>query len=126
VKSQRTAKKNLILFLKINQFPEELLRHDFSPWFYLETHTKKAVLRILIFVHLDIQKQQQKRGVKKISCPTFFCIDKYDIILFLSWCRKYLGLIHKEFLNFLPQKYIKNIGLGSEIWDPEKTIPDPG
>jgi hypothetical protein len=34
-----------------------------------------------------IQKQQQKRGVKNICCPTFFCSHKYhkvEIILFLN------------------------------------------
>jgi hypothetical protein len=42
--------------------------------------------RILIFTHSGsrisdpgsrIQKQQQKRGVKKISCQTFFCSHKF-------------------------------------------------
>ncbi len=34
--------------------------------------------RILIFVHPGsrIQKQQQKRGVKKICCPAYFCSHK--------------------------------------------------
>ena len=39
--------------------------------------------RILIFTHPGsrIQKQQQKRGVKKISFHTFFCSHKFDKIV---------------------------------------------
>jgi hypothetical protein len=38
--------------------------------------------RILIFTHPGsrIQKQHQKRGVKKISCHTFYCSHKYHKI----------------------------------------------
>jgi hypothetical protein len=38
--------------------------------------------RILIFVHpgFRIQKQQQRRGLKKISCPTFFWSRRYHKI----------------------------------------------
>ncbi len=45
--------------------------------------------RILIFTHSgsQIQKQQQKRGVKKISCQTFYVatnFTKLKIILFFK------------------------------------------
>jgi hypothetical protein len=47
-----------------------------------------------------IQKQQQKRGVKKISCPTFFAaknITKLKIILFLiELVKKFVWPIYKE------------------------------
>jgi hypothetical protein len=38
---------------------------------------------ILIFTHSGsrIQKQQQKIGVKKISCQTFFCSHKFHKIV---------------------------------------------
>jgi hypothetical protein len=38
--------------------------------------------RILIFTHSGsrIQKQQQKRGVQKICCQTFFCSHKFHKI----------------------------------------------
>ncbi len=65
------------------------------------------MLRILIFVHLDIQKQQQKRGVKKISCPTFFCSDKYHTNFNFELMKKIFGLIYKELLNFNPKNIIK-------------------
>jgi hypothetical protein len=45
-----------------------------------------------------IQKQQQKRGVKKFF-PTFFVatnITKLKIIIFLNWRRKKFGPIYKE------------------------------
>ncbi len=87
-----------------------------------------------------IQKQQQKRGVKKNS---------QNWILFYFWNaeEKEFGQIFKELFKFLPKKcslcsLIYGFGIrdpGSEIRDPEKTysgsrsqgskrhwIPDPG
>jgi hypothetical protein len=46
-----------------------------------------------------IQKQQQKRGMKKNCCLTFFVatkIKKSKIVLILNWCRKYLGQFTKK------------------------------
>ncbi len=44
-----------------------------------------------------IQKHQQKRGVKKNCCPTFFCSHKYhkivNILFFEQWRKKYAVLI---------------------------------
>jgi hypothetical protein len=48
-----------------------------------------------------IQKQQQKRGVKKISCHTFFCSHKFHKIenyfIFGMLKEKKFGPIFKEF-----------------------------
>jgi hypothetical protein len=55
-----------------------------------------------------IQKQQQKREVKKVSCHTFFVatnLTKLNIILLLKCRRKKFGPIFKEFLKFLPKKF---------------------
>ncbi len=77
-----------------------------------------------------VQKQLQKRGVKKISCHTFFIainLTKLYIILFLKYWTKNLGQFSKNYWTFYSssQKY----GLG--IRDPrsgirKKPIPDPG
>ncbi len=75
--------------------PEQTTRHsvpiqDMATHFqnYKRSRHGQAVLRIrdvypgfriLIFTHSGsrIQKQQQKRGVKKICCQTFFCSHKF-------------------------------------------------
>ncbi len=81
-----------------------------------------------------IQKQQQKRGVKKNLLSYFFCSHKFHKIeyYFILKCRrKNFGPIFKEFLKVLPKKFhyalkCMDLGsgirdLGSEIRDPEKT-----
>jgi hypothetical protein len=85
--------------------------------------------RILIFTHPGsrIQKQQQKRGVKKISWHTFFYSHKFNNIVnyFISEM-----LNKKIWANF--QKIVTKLSKiwvwdpGSEIRDPEKPSPDPG
>ncbi len=46
--------------------------------------------------------------------------------------KKKFGQIFKELQNFLSKKIVTKLSkiwvrdLGSEIWDPEKPIPDPG
>jgi len=57
--------------------------------------------RILIFTHPGsrIQKQQQKREVKKISCHTFLCSHKFHkIVNYFSFevLKKKCGLIFRE------------------------------
>jgi hypothetical protein len=59
----------------------------------------------LNFCPSQIKKQQQKRGVKKIICPTFFkatSITKLKIILVLNWLREILGNLQRiaEHLTF--------------------------
>jgi hypothetical protein len=88
--------------------------------------------RILIFTHpgslvsdpgSQIQKQQQKRGVKKICCYNFLCSHKFHKI------ENYFSfevLKKKIWANFqkICHYAIKNMGLGSGIR--KKPIPDPG
>ncbi len=80
-----------------------------------------------------IQKQQQKRGVKKNCCHTIFCSHKFhkiEIILIFN----NLGQFSRNYRTFNPkhcQKALKNMGLGSGNRDPgsgirRKPIPDPG
>ncbi len=93
-----------------------------------------------------IQKQQQKRGMKKICCHNFLCSHKFHklhIILVLMCWRKKRGQFSKNYRTFYP-KIVNKLSklwiwdLGSEIRDPEKTysgsriqgskrhrIPDP-
>jgi hypothetical protein len=85
--------------------------------------------RILIFTHPGsrIQKQQQKRGMKKISCLlTFFCSYKFHIIenyFILEMLKKKIWAnFQRNYRTF----YAKNLSLSSQkygfgIRDPEKT-----
>ncbi len=59
--------------------------------------------------------------------------SKLKIILFFKCWRIKCGPVFKELWNFLLKNlsvsFLKNMGLGSGIWDPEKNlfrIPDPG
>jgi hypothetical protein len=95
--------------------------------------------RILIFTHPGsrIQKQQQKRGVKKIFCHTFLCSHKFhkiknyfsfEVLKKKIWAnfQRIIELFTLK-LSLSSQKY--GFGIrdpGSEIRDPEKPIPDPG
>jgi hypothetical protein len=77
-----------------------------------------------------IPKQQQKRGLKKISCHSFFCSHKFhkiDNYFSFEMLKKKFGSIFKELYNFLPKKLLlsyQNYGFG--IRDPESEILDPG
>jgi hypothetical protein len=83
--------------------------------------------RIRIFSHPGsrIQKQQQKRGVKKIFVIPFFVttnFTKLKIILVLKCWRKKFGPIFKELWNFLPKKFsLSSQKYDFGIRDPEKT-----
>jgi hypothetical protein len=97
--------------------------------------------RILIFTHPGsrisdlgsrisdlgsrIQKQQQKRGVKKISCHIFLSSYKFHKIehyFSFEVLRKQSGPIFKELKNFLPKKLsLSSQKYGFGIRDPEKT-----
>jgi hypothetical protein len=79
-----------------------------------------------------IQKQQQKRGVKKISCHNFLCSHKF---LKIANCFSFEVLKKKIWANFqrIIELFTQNIvnklskiwvwDPGSEIRDPEKTYP---
>ncbi len=78
-----------------------------------------------------IQKQQQKRGVKKkFVVITFYVatnLTKLQIILFLKCWRQKIEPIFKKLYNFLPKKLsLSSQKYGFGIRDPEKPIPDPG
>jgi hypothetical protein len=85
-----------------------------------------------------IQKQQQKREVKKISCHTFLCSHKFHkIVNYFSFevlKKKIWTKFSKNYRTFYQkncQKALKNMVLGSGIRDPrsgirKKPIPDPG
>ncbi len=75
-----------------------------------------------------IQKQQQKREVKKISCHTFLFSHKiHKIVNYFSFevlKQKNLGQFSKNYRTSyqkICQKALKNMVLGSGIRDPEKT-----
>ncbi len=77
--------------------------------------------RILIFTHPGsrIQKQQQKRGVKKICCHNFLCSHKFHKI------ENYFSfevLKEKIWANFQRIIWVWDPGAGT----PKKPIPDPG
>ncbi len=77
-----------------------------------------------------IQKQQQKRGVKKVVKPFFIATNftKLKIILFLNAEEKDLGQFLKNYRNLFPKNLSlssKNMGLGSGVRDPRSGIRDP-
>jgi hypothetical protein len=75
-----------------------------------------------------IQKQQQKRGVKKISCHTFLCSHKFHklkIILVLKCWRKKFGPISKNYKTFYPKNFVTKLSK-IWVWDPGSGIRDPG
>ncbi len=60
-----------------------------------------------------IQKQQRKKGVKKISCHTFFCSHKFHKIenyFIFETLKKKICANFKEIQNFSPKK----LGLSSQ------------
>jgi hypothetical protein len=94
--------------------------------------------RILMFTHPGsripdlgsrIQKQQQKRGVKKICCHNFLRSHKfYKIANYFSFevLKKKFGPIFKELENFLPKKLsLSSQKYGFGIRDPTSGIRDP-
>ncbi len=90
---------------------------------------------ILIFTHPGsrIQKQQQKRGVKKICCHTIFGSHKFHKIEIYFIFEMLKKIIWAYFQRIMEQKPLKNMGLGSGIPDPQhwvrnpwKNVPIPG
>ncbi len=101
-----------------------------------------CLFRILIFIQPDpdvgsripVQKQQQKRGVKKICFHTFLCnqnFTKLKIILVLK-CWEKIWANFQRFIEFLPKKLSQSSQkYGFGIRDPrtgirKNPIPDPG
>jgi hypothetical protein len=82
-----------------------------------------------------IQKQQQKRGVKKIFCHTFLCSHKFHKIenyFSFEVLKKKIWANFQRIIELFTQKLaLSSQKFGFGIRDPEKTysgsrIPDPG
>jgi hypothetical protein len=93
--------------------------------------------RILIFTHPGsrIQKQQQKRGVKKIFCHTFLCTHKFHKIenyLSFEVLKKKNWANFQRIIELFTQKIVTKFSkIGFGIRDPGSgknlfRIPDPG
>jgi hypothetical protein len=98
--------------------------------------------RILMFTHPGsripdprsrIQKQQQKRGVKKISCLNFLCSHKFHKIAnYFSFevLKKKIWATFQRIIELLPKKFsLSSQKYGFGIPDPgvkkRHRIPDP-
>jgi hypothetical protein len=82
-----------------------------------------------------IQKQQHKRGVKKIRCQTFYCCHKFHKIesyfIFLKLKKKILASFQRIIELFTQNLSLSSKKYGVGIRDPrsgiwKKPIPDPG
>ncbi len=78
-----------------------------------------------------IQKQQQKRGVKKICCHTFFCSHKFPKIenyFIFEMVKNKMWANYQRIIELFTQKLsLSSQKYGFGIRDPEKKpIPDPG
>jgi hypothetical protein len=76
----------------------------------------------------DPKTATKERGEKKLLSYFFVITNftKLNIILFLKCWEKNLGQFSKNYWSFYPKSFnyaLKNMGLGSEIRDPEKTYP---
>jgi hypothetical protein len=86
--------------------------------------------RILIFTHPGsrIQKQPQKREVKKISCHTFLCSHKFHkIVNYFSFevLKKKMWANFQRIIELFTKKVVKKL-LKIWFWDPGSGIRDPG
>ncbi len=92
----------------------------------------------LIFTHPGswipgsrIQKREQKRGVKKKICHTFFCSHKFHKIVHYFVFEKHKKKIWANFqwiIELLTQKMVTKLSK-IWVWDPGSVIgffPDPG
>ncbi len=86
---------------------------------------------ILIFTHPGsrIQKQQQKRGVKKISCHTLFCSHKFHQIencFIFEMMKKIVWANFQRIIELFNQKIVTKLSK-IWVWDPgsEIRIRDP-
>ncbi len=80
-----------------------------------------------------IQKQQEKRGVKKICCHTFFCSHKFHKIeyyLIFDMLKTIIWPNFQRTMEVFTQKIVTKLSK-IWVWDPrsgirKKPIPDPG
>ncbi len=82
-----------------------------------------------------ILKQQQKRGVKKISCHIFFCSHKFyklKIIFFWKCWKKILArigiieLFAQEFVTNLSKIWVQNPGSGKKTYSRSRSKGQKG
>jgi hypothetical protein len=77
-----------------------------------------------------IHKQEQKRGVKKVSCHTFFCIQKFHKIvnyfIFEMLKKKNLASFQRIIELFFQKLSLSSQKYGDGIRDPSFGIRDPG
>jgi hypothetical protein len=127
--------------LKSDVFNPDILKHDVL-WVYLIGLAEVAAARILIFAHPGsrIQKQQQKRGAKKLVFIPFFSHKFHKIVNYFIFemLKKKLWDSFQRIIEFFIQKFITKLSkiwvwyLVSEIRDPgvqgskRHRIPDPG
>ncbi len=91
--------------------------------------------RILIFTHPGsrIQKQQQKRGVKKICCHNFLCSHKFhkianyfsfEVLKKKTWSnfQRIIELFTQKIVTKLSKIWIWDQGSGKNLFQ----VPDPG
>ncbi len=78
-----------------------------------------------------IQKQEQKWGVKKICCHTFFCSHKFHKIVnyfIFEMPKKKIWANFQRIIELFTQKIVLNLSK-KWVWDPgsgKKPITDPG
>ncbi len=80
-----------------------------------------------------IQKQQQKRGVKKFCCHTFFCSHKFNKIenyFIFEMLKKTMWAFIQRIIELFTQTFVTKL-TKILLWDPgseirKKPIPDPG
>jgi hypothetical protein len=79
-----------------------------------------------------VQKQIQKKGVKKNCCPTFFCSHKNhknENYINFELVKKKIWAHLQRIIELSAQKFVIKLGLGSGIRDPgsgKKSVLDPG
>jgi hypothetical protein len=83
------------------------------------------------YLRSRIQKQQQNRGVKKISCQIFFCSHKFHKIenyFIFEMLKKKIRASFQRIIEFFIQRFVTNFSK-IWVWDPGpgvKKALDPG
>ncbi len=97
-------------------------------WILIYIHLGSRLQPKTIYRIFGLQQQQQKRRVKKICCPTFYCSHKYhEIKIFYFWTGKEMYVL---FLSKTLSPNSLKYGFGirtNPFLDPGvKKAPDPG
>jgi hypothetical protein len=123
------ARESLLLCVSLcSKSPalEQYIAHQSNFCTILATGTSPYCLSHFMIPDPRIQKQQQKRGVKKFCCPTFFVttnIKKIENYLIFELVKKKMWATSQRIIEFFTQK----LSLSSQkyrfgIRDPEKPI----